>query len=455
MCGFVFGVGGFGLLLSWVARFGTGAFVSLVLLLAGFAVVFSLIARLVLRSPSRILRIGGVAAAWTLVEQWRGAWPLGGFTWGSLGISQVENPLILPLARISGSVGITLAVAAVNMLVLEFLIDRQRSWQRYALLLSAGLVVVAPVTVPLAEPRGGPLQIVSLQVDVRRASSVSPAAEDREVAQLHVERHRRLVEGPGADLAVWGEGSLDPEASADPITMSAVTDVIREVGIPTIVGAAPTDAEGQRTSALAFDGAGRLVDRYDKSHLVPFGEYVPWRSQLSWFEALDQIPVDRVAGDGAEPLVSTSLPAIGTPICFENAFPGLVREMVRNGAQLLVVPVNNASYGFTAASEQHLQMSRMRAVETDRWVVNAGVSGITAAVDPTGQVSARTELFEDATLRATVFTNDARTPFVRWGDWVVWAAGVLLGLSLLGTRRVATLYPRGVWYMRSRDGRRS
>ena len=127
MCGFVFGVGGFGpSSLSWIARFGTGAFVSLASLLAGFAVVFSLIARLVLRSPSRSLRIVGVAAS---VDAGRTvAWRLaaGGVHVGQpRRISQVENPLILPLARVSGSVGITLAVAAVNMLVLEFLIDRR------------------------------------------------------------------------------------------------------------------------------------------------------------------------------------------------------------------------------------------------------------------------------------------------------------------------------------------
>ena len=142
---------------------------------------------------------------------------------------------------------------------------------------------------------------------------------------------------------------------------------------------------------------------------------------------------------------------------FENAFPGLVREMVRNGAQLLVVPVNNASYGFTAASEQHLQMSRMRAVETrqplGRQCGCVGHHRRRRSDGPglgAGLSFSRMRRFGPPCSRTW-----RRTPFVRWGDWVVWAAGALLGLSLLGTRRVATLYPRGVWYMRSRDGRRS
>lgn len=427
--GFASGVSAFGLLLSWIIRFGEGAFVSLVLLLALFTVAFALIARILLRGPSRTLRVVGVAAAWTLIEHVRGVWPLGGFTWGGLGVSQVDDPFLLPLASIAGSIGITFVVVVVNVLALEFLVDRRRSWRRNGVLVVASAVVLAPSVIPLASVTGTPLEVVSLQVDVRTADADTRSSEDREVASLHVGLHRKLVDRKRPDLIIWGEGALDPAATSEPLTMSAVREVIREVGVPTIVGAAPTDGAGQRTSALLFDGEGREVDRYDKTHLVPFGEYVPWRRRLSWFEAVSQIPVDRVPGEEIEPLVYPSLPTIGTPICFENAFPSLVREMVNNGAELLVVPVNNASYGFSAASEQHLQMSRMRAVEVDRWVVNAGVAGITAAIDPSGQVVKRTQLFETVSFRTTVFASDSRTLFVRWGEWMVVLSLLLLAAS--------------------------
>ncbi len=169
---------------------------------------------------------------------------------------------------------------------------------------------------------------------------------------------------------------------------------IAAVGAPTLVGAVLDDPDGtQHTSAILFDGSGQLAGRYDKVHLVPFGEYVPWRDELSWISAIQQIPVDRTPGERVHTLSTAGLPAFGTPICFENSFPELTRAFVRDGAGFLVVPVNNASYGTTAASAQHLQMSRMRAVEDGRWVVDAAVSGISAFVDPTGRIVSQVGLF--------------------------------------------------------------
>jgi apolipoprotein N-acyltransferase len=105
---------------------------------------------------------------------------------------------------------------------------------------------------------------------------------------------------------------------------------------------------------LAFDGAGRIVDRYVKVKLVPFGEYVPFRKQLDWISATDQVPVDRVPGNEVTLISLPGLPPMGTPICYENSFPSIDRQMAREGAGFLVVVINNASYDRTAASEQHL-----------------------------------------------------------------------------------------------------
>ena len=118
--------------------------------------------------------------------------------------------------------------------------------------------------------------------------------------------------------------------------------------------------------------------------------------------------MDRTPGTSVHTVHVPGLPPFGTPICYENSFPALPRAFVRDGATFLVVPVNNASYGFTAASDQHLQMSRMRAVETGRWVVDAAVSGVSAFIDTHGRVLASTGLFQPGILRA-----DLRADLVR------------------------------------------
>ena len=133
--------------------------------------------------------------------------------------------------------------------------------------------------------------------------------------------------------------------------------------------------------------------------------------------------MDRAPGERIHTLSTDGLPAFGTPICFENSFPDIPRAFVRDGAGFLVVTVNNASYGFTAASAQHEQMSQMRAIETGRWVVNAAVSGISAFIDPIGRRDgAGRACSGPAILRGTIRSSDERTWYVRLGDWLPWLA---------------------------------
>jgi apolipoprotein N-acyltransferase len=442
--GLVWGAGFFGATLYWIALFGAMAWTALVLLCAASIALYGLVIGTLWRSDRPIVDALVAASAWTAIDWIRGMWPLGGFTWGSLGVSQAPNHLTLPLAAVTGVWGVTFVVVLVNAAIAMLLVREGRGAHRVVLAALAAVAVVAPAALPASPATGGALDIAALQVDVRVPPGTSATEEDRLVAARHIELHRSLAGGPRPGLVLWGEGALDPAAAADPATVAAVQDAIAAVGSPTTVGAVVNDPAGgdQRTSVLAFDERGRLVDRYDKVHLVPFGEFVPWRSRLGWISAIQQIPVDRVPGASIHTIAQPGLPPYGTPICFENAFPDITRAFVNAGAQFLVVPVNNASYDFTAAADQHLQMSQLRAVETARWVVDAGVSGITAFVDPTGRTTARTELFETAILRGQVRTSTARTPYVRYGDVVpVACIGCVLVVMMLSARRRSMVRP--------------
>ena len=436
LVGLCFGLGLYGASLYWILLFGELAWTALVLLSAAVIAGFGAVAVIVRRPDRPIVDAFAIAAAWTVLDWIRGAWPFGGFTWVSLGVSQVDNRALLPLAGITAVWGVTFVVVLVNVTVAALLARQGSGGHRVVLAVVAGLAVVAPVVLPAAVIDGPTVSIDVVQIDVRVPPGLSTVEEDLVVARRNIEAHRSLGTGSGADLVVWGEGALDPAAQRDPATMAATREAIATVGVPTTIGAVVNDVDGsQHTSVLAFDAQGQLVDRYDKVHLVPFGEYVPFRRRLQWIDAIDQIPIDRVSGEGYDPIQQPGLPPYGTPICFENAFPSIPRTFVRDGAQFLVVPVNNASYLFTAAAAQHLQMSQMRAVETGRWVVDAGVSGISAFIDPAGAVQSRTDLFQPVILRGQVQTSTAQTVYVRFGDWVPLFSLVIIAMSLLTPRR--------------------
>ena len=435
LLGLVFGLGCYGATIYWIWRFGELAWVSLSVVMAVSLALFGGLYPAIRRLGHPIITAFGAAALWTVLDWLRGLWPLGGFTWGSVGVSQVDDHVTVRLATIAGVWGVTFVVVAVNGLLVAGLRGRGVRG-RLAPLGLAAVVAIGPVSIPFATATGPPVRVATIQVDVRRAAQASSAGEDLGVASLNVAAHKGLAAGERPDLIVWGEGALDPAAAADPAVMDRVRGAIAAIGVPTLVGAVTNDADGrQRTDVLLFDGEGNLIGRYDKVHLVPFGEYVPFRRRLSWIDAIDQIPVDRAPGQRIHTLEAPGLPPFGTPICFENSFPELPRAFVRDGAGFLIVTVNNASYGFTAASAQHQQMSQMRAIETGRWIVNAAVSGISAFIDPSGRVVATAGLFEPAILRGTIRSSDERTWYVRLGDWLPWLCLALATVLFILPRR--------------------
>jgi apolipoprotein N-acyltransferase len=415
--GLAFGIGFFGPTLWWIALFGTLAWSILVLGSAAAIALVGAIAPAVWRADHPFRSSAGLAALWVVVDAGRGAWPFGGFTWGQLGVSQVADPAILPLARVTGVWGVTFAVILVNALLLVAM-ERARVRQRYGF--GAALLALALVAVPsfIPGPAGGgrPIRVAALQVDVRPFRSLSSHEEDRAVTTAIVGLHATLAADP-PEIAVWGESAIDPGSTIPSFWSRVVVPAIRDVGAPTLAGSVQPGSTGLQNQALAIDARGRIVGRYAKVHLVPYGEYVPFRDRLSWVSALRQVPYDLTPGASIHALRLPGLPPFGTPICFENSFPSIDRQMVRDGAEFLVVLTNDASYETTAASAQQLQMSRMRAVEDGRWVVHGAVSGISAVIDPHGRVLGERGLFDTGILRATIRSSSERTWYVRLGDW--------------------------------------
>jgi apolipoprotein N-acyltransferase len=409
---------------------------------AAIAVVGALVASFATR---RLASPFLAAAAWVVLEALRGRWPLGGFPWADLGITLHDVPAARALASFGGTLLVTFVVVAVNGCVLELGLAVANRKTRAGALSGAGLaaaglagLLLVTVVADIAryEPRTtGHLRVALLQGDDEQL----PLAD--QTNQLLTAKHLALAGQLGGhyDLIVFPESALDTDPETDPGLREQLTTIAAEHGASVLVNARTLGTNNQyRNTNRLYTPTGRLQGSYSKQHLVPFGEYVPWRDQLSFLRELRQIPYDFQAGNSRTIFHIAGHP-LGSVICFESAFAPLVRDYVRDGAQVIVVSTNNRSYQRSANSEQHLASSQMRAAETGRPVLQASVSGISAVIEPDGTVHDATKLFQAAIVTATVPTTTGETPYVRFGDWVVLdCALALLVVTVIAVRRPVT-----------------
>ena len=221
-----------------------------------------------------------------------------------------------------------------------------------------------------------------------------------------------------------------------------VRAVVAETSVPLLVGSLDVRAAGAGgrevyNSAFLLGGEGRIQGVYDKSHLVPFGEYVPLRRLLFFADSLVEEVGDLRAGSGDQPLArraGPAMPGLGVLICYEVIFPELSRRAVRAGAAVLANLTNDAWFGRTSAPHQHFAEAVVRAVETGRGVVRAANTGITGIISPSGRVAARTELGQVAVARAEVRPRDEVTLYVRTGDAFAWACAILALVAMMLAR---------------------
>lgn len=442
LLGLVFGLAFYGSLLSWLIPVTGVGYVALVAGLAAFLALFGAGVPLVWRDDAPVRTALAVGASWALVEWFRSVWPFGGWSWVSLGATQHDNPLVLPAASLIGALGLGFLLATINALVVLAVLRGEGDWRRWAWPLAlAATVAVLPVLVPSPDPDGPPVDVAAVQGNVPvEIGTSSRIIEDDIVARNHAELHVGLAGNP-PDLAVWPENALDRDPTRDPVLGPEVTSAIRAVGAPTLVGAITETTDGRLLNEdLLYDSKGRVVDRYAKNHLLPFGEFVPFRDALDWIPDINRVRTD--LSPGTEP-GRFRIPAgrFAGVICFENAFPNLVRDYVTEDTAFLVVSTNNSTFGVSAAPEQHVVLSELRAVESGRWVVHAALSGSSAIISPSGEVIADTPLFEQAVLRATITSAQGTTLYDAVGGWLPVALLVILALGYLAPRPVQ---PRSV-----------
>lgn len=400
------------LLLPWVGEFvGSAPYLALCAVLSLFG--------LLLGVGGAALRRGSVLlfpAWWCAVEYLYSSWPFGGFPWGRLAWGQIDGPLA-HLAYLGGPAAVSFAAALVGCALF-----RLRS--RGAVL--GALAVLALSLVPWPTQDTGEVRVAAVQGNVPRMG-LGFNAQRRAVLERHV-RETEKLDSP-VDLVVWPENSADVNPLTDARAHALLGRALDAARAPILVGTLTSDEEGPHNTMMVFDPATGPGEYHHKRFLQPFGETMPLRSLLRHVSPYVDQAGDFRPGRGTGVVHAAGLP-VGVATCYEVLFDDAYRSAVRGGARILTTPTNNATFGFTDMTYQQLAMSRMRAIETDRAVIVAATSGVSALVAPDGEVRSSTGIFEAATLTDTLPLRDSLTPAVRFGFWV--QAGIAI-IGALGT----------------------
>ncbi|WP_460933351.1 apolipoprotein N-acyltransferase [Phycicoccus ginsengisoli] len=423
------------------------------LYVVAMCVVTAAVQRPLLRTRWRPLAYAVVPLAWVLQEWARGATPFGGFPWARLAFSQADSPLA-PFARYAGAPGLTFAVACTGVLLhllgreLTHRLGRPRPrGPRVAPALGAVLVLaaLAPAAAALATTPptdGRRVSVLFVQGNVPKPG-LDFNAERRKVLDNHVQATVRATahRSTPPTLVVWPENSSD----IDPLeNLDAAADIrlaVETARAPVLVGAV-LDGPGRYVSnaSLFYRPGGGPPQRYVKQHPVPFAEYIPYRSFFRNFsDKVDLVARDFTRGDrpGAfEVPVPGSRPYWIVPtICFEVAYDGLMRDSTLQPGKrdsILAVQTNNATFGFTAESEQQFAISRIRAIEHGRSIVHVSTVGVSGFIAPDGTYVDKTSLFTQAARYGSPVVRTEVTPSDRIGPLPEYAAalGMLLLLGL-------------------------
>ncbi len=381
-----------------------------------------------------------------------------GFPWDLLGYTQVDNLTLTRLAPWTGVMGISFVIAAVNALwllhpspwLLDFLGSRRQGLYLFpglALLFAAVLTLAGyPRRQDVSEP--APEVATLLQENLGVGSQAVGSTETRQqmlrsfsqlslhpTMQLPVRDQRYF----GAKLQAPSQIILWPEAptdfiDTDPVLRQAIGSLAQQAHAAVIVNDVTLAhyTNGQPSlynSASFYLPDGRYAGRYDKMHLVPFGEYVPYKPLFFFagdlLSGLDFIP-------GAHRSVFTvGDKKYGVFICYESIFGNELRHYPLEGAQVLVNISDDGWYGDTSAPWEHLDMVRMRAIENDRWLLRATNTGVTAVIDPYGRVIAIMPRHIRASMRVPFAFRSRITFYSRYGDWFAWLCAILSALALV------------------------
>jgi apolipoprotein N-acyltransferase len=374
--------------------------------------------------------------AWVAVEYLRTFSPFGGFPWLLLGYSQTDWPRVIQCADLTGVYGVSFIIAGLNTGLAWLWISRSRLIQRVCPLAISVVALCGCLfygEVSLRRWNNVPMDfkaaILQGDIDLEEPNSITN--------WKFKDGYRRMADGLGpgyADLLLLPESPSPFSYQYDADYRETMQNLARRFSLGLVLNNVryreTASAQGYLNTAYFVDGRGMDIGYYDKIHLVPFGEYIPWRRLFFFAETISKDVSDFQAGSeyATFSLGSHSSNAI---ICFEAIFPGLVRRFVHNGSQLIINLTNDRWYGDSAAPFQHLAMARWRALENRRFMLRAANSGISAVINPTGEVQAQTEILKKAVCVGSFSFLSEASFYARHGDVFAVACAIMMLLFIL------------------------
>ena len=454
--GFLFGMAFYLPLIRWISILvGATPLLALVLLCAVFPGIFGLTAVVVRRLPGWPIWF---AILWAAQEWLKSTVPFGGFPWGVVAAGQTAGPF-LPLVRLGSVPLLSLAIVLTGCSVAAIALETVSWWRtsRRPQVAEAPPAVVLPAICiclvffaaaavwPQVRHSGtgsGNEPIVTAAVVQGNVPRLGLEFNAQRLAVLgnDVRETRRLADdvragrAPKPDFVVWPEDASEIDPLTNPDAAQQISLAVEAIGAPILVGTVldidgrSPDNPAETNTVIVWNPKTGPGDRHDKRIVQPFGEYLPWRGFFKHLSGLANWAGYIVPGTGTGVVRPAGIP-VGVATCWEVIFDRALRDSVRNGAQLLAVPANNANFNQTM-SEQQLAFSKVRAVELDRYAIVASNVGISALVTPDGRELDTTKFFTPAYLDNQVRLKTSLTPAARWGP-IVQGTLVLAAIAVL------------------------
>jgi apolipoprotein N-acyltransferase len=456
LIGLGFGLAFFIPLLSWLINVAWYAWAALAIAEAVAFALFAIGQRLMLRLPGWPVTVG---CWWVGVEAFRDRWPYA-FPWGRLAMSQAQAPTVRWVV-VGGPQLLTfllaLAGATLAWLVLAPYPIRRRVVPALAFAAAAGLVLAGGL-LPSGEPGARTVpttEVVAVQGNVPHSRTLAKQLAETIVTSNHATATEQLAaqvkagSRPSPDVVIWPEDSAENDPSMDPYEYATIAGAVSAIDRPVLVGAVLEDPL-RNAGQLWLPGRGPVAI-YVKRQLVPFGEYIPFRSLISSFSSLPSLQPENFTAGHRAVVFHIGKVRLGDVICYEVGFDNLVSSEVAAGANLLTEQTNDADFeldGQLGETLQQLAMARIHAIEFDRSMVVAGTTGVSAIIAPDGALISQSRTWQRAVLEARVPLLSNATLAERLGEWpeIVFSA---LAVAALAAGVASAIAER----RRSRSGR--